>query len=189
LRVEPGDLIICKSYGLENVLPVEVLHATCVFNAEEKLYSFAYEVQDSYKDRKDVEMFGGWSSNSEESVKGIHDCEVLAWRAPDKDDVMNGGTSLLGNCEGLSNGLAIIGNEIPDISEVSNRDALFVELPLMRLKGVSELISNDWADAGVKFSHEHDCWLRLGDFSDRGGGASGAVKEADEHVGQGSIRG
>ena len=96
---------------------------------------------------------------------------------------------MLGNCEGLSNGLAIIGDEVPDISEVANRDSLFVELPFMRLKGVSKLISNDWANAGVEFRDEHDCWLRLGDFSDRGGGASGAVKEADEHVGQGSIRG
>ena len=189
MRIEPRDLIICESYGLKNVLPVEVLHASCVFNAQENLHSFAHEVKDTYEDRKNVKVLGGRSSNSKEPVKGIHDGEVLAGGASDQDDVMDRSTSLLGNCEGLSNGLAMIGNEVPDISEVSNRDSLFVELPLMRLKGVPKLVSNDWADAGVKFRDEHDCWLRLGDFSDRGGGASGAVKEADEHVGQSSIRG
>jgi len=90
-------------------------------------------VKDAYKDRKNVKVLGGRSSDSEEPVKGIHDGEVLAGGAPDKDDVVDGSTSLLGNGKGLANGLAIIGNKVPDISKVSNRDSLFVELPFMRL--------------------------------------------------------
>ena len=70
---------------------------------------------------------------------------------------MDGSTSLLSYCEGLSNGLAIVGDEVPHISEVANWDSLFVELPLMRLKGVPELVCNDWANARVELRDEHDC--------------------------------
>ena len=111
---------------------MEILHATCVFNAEEELNALTHEMENTYKDRENVKVFGGRSCNTEEPIKSVHDCEVLAGRASNEDDVMDGGTSLLSYCKGLSNGLAIIGNEVPHVREVAHWDALFVVLPLMR---------------------------------------------------------
>ena len=100
-----------------------------------------------------MEVFGSWPGDTEEAIEGIHDGEILARRSSDNDHVVNGRASLLGKSKCLTNSLTMVCYKVPDVREVAHWCALFVELPFMRLKRVTELVGNDRTNASVEFGH------------------------------------
>ena len=58
---------------------------------------------------------------------------------------------MLRDGERLPDGLAVIEDEIPDIRNVANGDALLICLPFMWVKGVAELVRYHGADACIEF--------------------------------------
>jgi hypothetical protein len=96
-----GDLLICETSGFKNVLPVKVLHAACIFDAEEDLNSVTDYMKQGKQDWKNVEVLGSGACNTKKSTQCIHDGQILARRSSNENDVMNGGASLQCNGEGL----------------------------------------------------------------------------------------
>jgi hypothetical protein len=158
LCIKSSDLFVGEPYGLKDVVFVHVLHTTCVFDAQEDLNIGAYNVQDTYKDGEDVEVFGGWTRDAEMPFECVHDSKVLARVASNECNVPDRRAPSCSNCECLFDGEAMVCYKFPDVRGVSGGDAEFVGLPLPGLQRIAKLIRNDRPDARVELSDKHDRW-------------------------------
>ena len=154
LSVELRDLVMGEPNCFQDVFAVQVLNATCIFDAQEDSDSGLNRVNERSKDRKDMEVLGRGAGDSEVSTKGVHNGEVLARRASYEHDMVDGRVSCRGNSERLSNSQGMIGHEVPHVFHIPSRNPIFSGLPNVGMQRVPTTVGNARPATFIKLSRK-----------------------------------